>query len=213
MNDEIWRSFDALADRLGLALRRRALRDELQSHYAEPHRAYHTLAHIEEIRAHFVPARGLARDADLVEFALWAHDVIYDPRRDDNERRSAEWARRSLLDGGFSSARAMEAHALVIATAHSSPPVDGDAQLLCDVDLTVLGAPPERFDSYERAIRREYSWVPEPIFRARRLEILTRFLARPTIYATAWFRDLFEAPARANLTRSAAALHAALASD
>ena len=100
----------------------------------------------------------------------------------------------------------MDAHALVIATTHASPPTDGDAQLLCDVDLAILGAPPLRFDAYELEIRREYSWVPEPVFRVRRAALLARFLERPTLYSTAWFRELFEDQARQNVERSVAAL-------
>jgi predicted metal-dependent HD superfamily phosphohydrolase len=197
----------------GTAAGRRAIRYDLRSRYGEPPRAYHTLRHIAEWLAHFTPARARARDADLVEFALWAHDVIYDPRRDDNERRSAEWAQRALLDGGLPRARAKEAHALVTATAHLAPPVEGDAQLTCDVDLAILGAPQERFEAYEREIRREYSWVPEPVFRTRRAEILERFLARPYLYGTAWFRELHEAQARSNLERSLAELRASEPGD
>lgn len=179
-----------------------AMRDELFGKYSEPHRAYHTLEHIAECLEVFAAMRALAADADLVEFAIWAHDIIYDTHRDDNERLSAEWARRALLDAGLPSARAAQAHALVIATAHVAPPADADSQLLVDVDLAILGASRKRFEEYERAIRREYSWVPEQVFRTRRTEILERFLQRPTIYTSAWCRERFESAARENIERS-----------
>jgi len=199
-------AFHELTARLGFAPRAAALWSDLRARYTEPHRAYHTLSHIAECLAQLRSARMLARDADLVEFALWAHDVIYDPRRDDNERRSAEWAKRALLDGGRTSDYALRAYALVVATSHDGLPSDADAQLLCDVDLAVLGAPRARFDEYEAQIRVEYAWVPEPLFRSRRAEVIERFLARASIYGTAHFRQTIEAAARSNLQRSLEAL-------
>ena len=137
---ELRQRFVALAARLGFAPRAAALWSDLSARYGEPHRAYHRLPHLGECLAQLERVRSLASDADLVEFALWAHDVIYDPRRDDNERRSAEWARRSLLDGGRTSDYALRAHALIVATRHAALAADEDARLLCDIDLAVLGA-------------------------------------------------------------------------
>ena len=73
---------------------------------------------------------------------------------------------------------------------------------MIDVDLAILGTPAERFDEYERQVRDEYSWVPGFLFRRKRREILTAFLARPHVYNTERFRVRYEAVARANLARS-----------
>jgi predicted metal-dependent HD superfamily phosphohydrolase len=198
--------FRVLCGRLGSPARADAVFTELSAHYGASARRYHTLGHIVDCLNVAAEFRGLAVDADLVEFALWAHDVIYDPMRSDNERLSAEWARRTLLDLGAPMAFATEAHAMVIATSHSATPSSGDAQLVCDVDLSILAASPARFDAYELAIREEYAWVPAPIFRNRRAQILEQFLARPTIYSTPAFHGRHEAAARSNLTRSLAVL-------
>ena len=77
-----------------------------------------------------------------------------------------------------------------------------DAALLIDVDLSIFGAPAQRFDEYERQVRREYSWVPGFLFRVRRRKILEAFLFRPKIYQTERFRESLEERARANLQRS-----------
>lgn len=204
----IRQAFVALAGRLGFAPRTDTLWSELHVRYTEPHRAYHTLQHIAECLVQFERVRALAHDADLVEFALWAHDVIYEPQRDDNERRSAEWARRVLLDAGRSSEVALHAHALVIATQHDAMSTDDDARLLCDIDLAVLGAERARFDEYEAQVREEFAWVSEPVFRVRRAELIERFRARSSIYGTAHFRQTLEGAARSNLERSLRALRA-----
>lgn len=78
--------------------------------------------------------------------------------------------------------------------------------MLVDIDLSILGAAPERFDAYELEIRAEYAWVPEVLFRATRRKILAEFLQQPSIYSTIEFRQNLEASARANLARSLPAL-------
>jgi predicted metal-dependent HD superfamily phosphohydrolase len=203
---ELKARFRVLCGRLGSAARADAVFAELSAHYGAASRRYHTMGHIADCLAVLSDARVLAFDADLVEFALWAHDVIYDSRRSDNERLSAEWTRRALIDLSAPMTFAHDAYALVIATTHAAAPAAGDAQLVCDIDLTILGASVERFDAYEIAIREEYAWVPDPIFRTRRAEIVEQFLARPAIYATPTFRDMYETAARSNLTRSLAVL-------
>jgi predicted metal-dependent HD superfamily phosphohydrolase len=43
--------------------------------------------------------------------------------------------------------------------------------------------------------------VPEPVYRGARAEILAGFQRRRSIYQTDFFRQRYEAPARANLAR------------
>ena len=95
---------------------------------------------------------------------------------------------------------------MILATKHDAIPEDGDARLLVDIDLAILGSAPGRFDAYERQIREEYAWVPEADFRAGRARLLRSLLDRPRIYATDWFHDRLEEKARANLERSLRAL-------
>ena len=74
------------------------------------------------------------------------------------------------------------------------------------MDLAILGAEPAIFDAYEKAVRLEYGWVEEPMWRAGRSAVLKTFLARPRIFHTAEFQKRFEAQARHNIQRSLAAL-------
>ena len=76
------------------------------------------------------------------------------------------------------------------------------------MDLSILGAGPDEFDAYERAIRREYSWVAEPAWRAGRAAVLRRFMERDRIFFSEEFRSRFEESARRNIARSLAALDA-----
>lgn len=170
--------------------------------WSEPHRHYHTLQHLGECLAHLDGAREHAQRPAEASLALWFHDAVYDPRRHDNEQRSADWARDSLLDAGVPRDTAHRVQALVLATRHDAPAGAGDAQLVVDSDLAILGAARERFDEYGRQVRLEYAHLAEADYRAGRANILHGLLARPLLYATDFFRSRFEARARENLARS-----------
>jgi predicted metal-dependent HD superfamily phosphohydrolase len=182
------------------------LLEELLGAYAEPHRHYHTEQHLEECFKTLAPAAFLARHLGEIELALWFHDAIYDTQAHDNEAASAGWAETTLRSAGVEAAAVARVRDLVLATKHDAVPSDEDAKLLVDVDLSILGADPDRFDEYERQVRMEYAWVPEELFRPARRAVLASFLERPTIYGTRWFNERLEVGARGNLGRSLAAL-------
>jgi predicted metal-dependent HD superfamily phosphohydrolase len=180
--------------------------DELLRGWSEPHRAYHGPHHLRDCLAQLdgSPAAGRARD--LAEAALWYHDVVYRPGAADNEARSAELARSALARGGAPQATADEIARLVQLTDHAAPPGEPVGELVCDVDLSILGRPAEEFDEYERQIREEYRHVPDPLYRAGRAHMLKTFLSRDPLFRTDHFRHRYETAARHNLRRSLASL-------
>ena len=66
----------------------------LASRYSEPHRFYHNALHIEECLAEFSAFRSKAGNPIALEFSIWFHDAIYEPRERDNEEQSAALAAR-----------------------------------------------------------------------------------------------------------------------
>lgn len=173
--------------------------DRLLARYREPHRAYHTVQHLEECLALLDELRDLAREPAVVELALWYHDAVYQPRRSDNEQASADLARADLEAAGAPSRLTEAVTAMILATTHQATPPPGDPEILVDIDLAILGAEPSRFAEYERQIRREYAWVPGFLFRQKRTELLEGFLARPQIYRTPMMHTRLEERARRNL--------------
>jgi predicted metal-dependent HD superfamily phosphohydrolase len=187
------------------------LKNELAALYQAADRHYHGLAHIEAMLALAAEYRHLLHDPEAVEAAIWFHDAIYDSRAKDNEAKSAELAEKRLA-GRVNPHRLARIAAMINATAtHQLPPFRdenalNDAALLLDMDLAILGAGPAIFNAYEKAVRLEYGWLEEPMWRAGRAAVLKSFLARPRIFNTQIFRDRFEARARKNLSRSLEAL-------
>jgi len=180
--------------------------ERINSAYSEPHRCYHTAAHIEACLREFDSVRTLAQSEAEVEVALWFHDVIYVPRASDNERRSADMASQFLASAGVPPAVCARVHSHVMATVHNAEPIDPDARLLVDVDLSILGQGTEPYDRFERAVREEYKWVPWFLYRRKRGDILRSFLEREFIYCTEPFRRRYELAARVNLERAISAL-------
>src|SRR3954454_9679879 len=70
-----------------------------------------------------------------------------------------------------------------------------DMALFLDMDLSILGAAPADFDTYEAGVRHEYREVADTAFRHGRADILEGFLAREYLYFSNWGRALFEAAA------------------
>jgi len=180
--------------------------ERLVACYNEPHRSYHTLQHLAECIERLAVSLETAEQPGEVEVALWFHDAIYAVRRHDNEQQSANWAKAACLAGGASSEAAGRVFDLVMATRHSALPETPDERLLVDVDLSILGAAPARFDEYERQVEEEYAWVPRWLFRRKRRAVLREFLDRSTIFTTERVREHLEARARENLQRSLARL-------
>jgi len=179
---------------------------QLAAAYAEPDRTYHNTAHVQHCLAALDQARSLADRPDEVEAALWFHDAVYVSWRSDNERRSALLGEAALASAGVGPAASHRVAALILATSHHVLETEQDAQLICDVDLAILGAPAPEFDQFERAIRREYRWVPDVLYRRSRSAVFRGFLLRASIYQTAEFRTRYEERARQNLERLLTAL-------
>jgi len=198
--------WDELLTRLSGRLPERDVFVRLVSAYSEPRRRYHNLDHIRHCLAEFDRASTVAENPDPVEFAIWLHDAVYDPKGTANEEKSALWAVEILKEAGCPDRTREHVSHLILATKHSGAPADRDSELIADIDLAILGQPPEVFDLYEESIRAEYSWVPVPMYAAARSRVLQRFFNRPRLYFTSHFEGLYAAQARGNLIRALAAL-------
>jgi predicted metal-dependent HD superfamily phosphohydrolase len=175
--------------------------------YAEPHRAYHTAAHIAEVLGWYDQVADEVgwRDPAAVYLAALFHDAVYDPLAKDNEARSVELARR-LAAGACTPAQLDRSVELILLTARHGAvdpaALDADAAHFLDCDTAILGAAPDAFDAYDAAVAIEYRQVPEAMYRAGRRAFLTAMLARPRIFSSDLFHARLDAAARQNLARA-----------
>jgi len=178
------------------------LSDELRELYGQAHRHYHTLRHVEECLSEFTEVFADCNDPMAVEMALWYHDIVYEPTSSDNERMSANKATFDCARLGIENPIFVTTVVnLVLATKHALA-CTGDAAVVADIDLVILGSPWERFSEYEQQIRQEYAHVSEKDFVAGRSHILDGFMRRPRIYQTNMFLGRYEKKARGNIARS-----------
>jgi predicted metal-dependent HD superfamily phosphohydrolase len=175
--------------------------------YSSKGRFYHTLAHIGQVLkvVNLLNTSGdslLPGDSYLaLNLAAWFHDVVYDPRRDDNEAQSVAWMESALHPLGIPENINRAASNLIMATrSHSASSDDLLSQVLLDADLSILGAPPKIYAQYASAIRQEYAYVPDDAYRVGRRTVLERFSARLQIFSTPFAFANLEKQARANLT-------------
>lgn len=180
--------------------------ETISAAYAEPHRHYHGTGHIAHCLQEFDVAKALFEHPREVELAIWFHDVVYDPKAADNEARSAARAVDMLteLEAPHSSIQMVEY--FILSTRHLEQPPSPDARLLLDIDLSTLGQSRREYDFYESAIRSEYAWVPEGVYRNARRQILQGFIRRPRIFLSDFFFAKYESKARENIARALAAL-------
>lgn len=188
----------------------RAVGLDLLARYAQSHRHYHTARHLGEVLAMVAQLAPEARDPDAVRLAAWFHDVVYTiggPPGVSNEEASAQFAQRTLSELGVPAPRISEVARLVRLTqTHRPGPGDRNGAVLCDADLAILGAAPERYRQYAGEVRREYAAIPEEDFRHGRVAILRSLLDGPALFHTTVARERYEARARANLAAEIEAL-------
>jgi predicted metal-dependent HD superfamily phosphohydrolase len=181
--------------------------EDLLRRYAEPHRRYHTVAHLAEVLARIDELATGREDLYLVRLAAWFHDAVYavPAGQVTNEEASARLAIRTLTRVGLEQEDLTQVARLVRLTETHIPGArDPEGQLLCDADLAILAAEPDAYDRYVEQIREEYASVPEEQFLSGRLRVLSAFADRE-LFRTQKGRRLTSA-ARANLEREMQAL-------
>lgn len=172
----------------------------LQEKYSEEHRFYHNLSHVKMLFSLLESYHGEIQNLAVVRFSIWFHDVIYDPKKNDNEEKSARLAADWLTELHVETSAIKLVGNMILATkAHGGDGLSEDTRLFLDLDLAILGATEDIYRHYSQAIRAEYAWVPKPAYGEGRTRVLQSFLSREKIYATDEIRNKYEEQARKNI--------------
>jgi len=183
------------------------LRDQLLAAY-QTGRGYHDVRHLTEVLHRIAEIDAHAGDELIL--AAWFHDAVYDGDRDD-EDRSAFLAETELAGTGVD---ATEVARLVRLTASHAPADDDLAgQALCDADLGILAASPERYAEYAAGVRADYAHIDDEGFREGRLAVLEDLLGRDRLFHTDYARRMWEPLARQNLAAEIDSLQATMAAS
>jgi pantetheine-phosphate adenylyltransferase len=154
-----------------------ALVGQLAHRWSERHRSWHGPTHLLSLFRRF-EAEPDGREREILLLAALYHDVIYDPRRADNEEASAALLLSHANDPSHPVvARTAE---LIIATKWAEPPADALTWNFWEADCRPLATdlPVGERLAYERAIFREYQWAPWPMYQTKRAEFLLEWSRR-----------------------------------
>jgi len=174
--------------------------NSIVEHYSAKNRPYHNLSHIQSLLSLSESLPDKIQNRGAFYFAIWFHDLIYDTKRSDNEEKSAEFAVEALAGLGVPEQTIGITREMILATKHHrADDLSWDMEAFLDLDTSILGAPEEIYKEYSRAIREEYSWVPDFLYRKGRMKVLNDFLGRARIYNTEEIMAKYETQARHNI--------------
>lgn len=174
MNED--RKFEAVISRLADITGNEAGAKKWMNMWLEPHRYYHNFSHFIDL-CNKVPDH----TREDIFLAITFHDIIYDPRRADNEERSAEFFLSEMTDEFKKNNEQLvdDVFKAIMDTKHQEPPKSKLGEILCKADMSIL------FDSdlnelvnYEIGISKEYQLYPYDLYREGRVHFLKKWVDR-----------------------------------
>lgn len=175
--------------------------EEVLKHYNDRSRHYHSMQHLENMFSDLNEVRSNIRDWNAIIIALVYHDIIYKPLSGTNEEESASLASRRLHHINVPAEKIEKIEHLILATKKHIGSADDDVNYFLDADLAIFGKGPDLYDDYATAVRREFSIVPDFVYKPGRKKVLNHFLSMHPIFKTDFFRNRFAEQAKINLER------------
>lgn len=172
--------------------------NEVLDMYDEPHRHYHTTAHLHKMLS-TAKARGIVLGDEQV-VAVWFHDCVYrvpaDPD-ESNEDASAKVAVEFMREAGLSERFIWTVESIILATQDHVPRLQVSREVI-DLDLWELAT--EDFQTNAPLIRMEFEHLSEEQWREGRVKWIRSMLGRERIFVSEHATEEMEAAARRNLT-------------
>lgn len=172
---------------------------EIEKSHTTTNRLYHNLSHLEYMMDRAIKYKDNLIDPYTVLFSIFYHDIVYDPKRKDNEERSACIARDRLKRLGVPTDKELKCHNQILATKDHNDNIDNDTKYFLDFDLAIMGDTPKNYQDYKKKIREEYSLYPDFLYRKGRKKALQNFLDMKRIFKTEVFYNNYEQQAKENI--------------
>lgn len=137
--------------------------------YRQPHRHYHTLNHIVDVLG-YIDQQGELENDVLFLTAVF-HDVVYQPKANDNEQQSADYFKQ-VYNGG--SDMAQQVIQIILDTQHHKAS-NSLSQLFQQADLAIFDKPFDALLAYEHQIFKEFEFVDWKTYQTERVKVLEQF--------------------------------------
>lgn len=181
-----------------------SLGDELLQRWSAPGRYYHDLRHLHEA---LTALDSLGSPTQIEYLAIWFHDSVYANQPSVDERKSAELATRRLTDELPPPDIAEICRLILLTATHQVDSNDDSGARVCDADLAILGASPNRYRESVADLRREHANVPDGEWRRLRQQVLAAHLQAASPFHTSTAVRLWQAQAHRNLCEESTALN------
>ncbi len=174
--------------------------------YSQEHRHYHTLSHVSTMLDLLDEQRENVQHADAVELAIWFHDVVYDPRRNDNETESGRMFSHFSNELKLNRNICTHVQTMIDATIGHKLPTGLNqeeirtAAFFLDCDLHILSTEAAVYNRYAHDIRKEYNHFDDDTYRKGRISVLQTLVSRDKLYFSLGSSSQ-ETAARANMLR------------
>lgn len=178
----------------------------LRRHYQEPHRYYHTLAHLSHCLRELDIARDHVTEFSATEMAIWFHDIIYHYGARDNEILSVDFFRH-LAAPTMQPLFIDRVSEFIIATQHTGAAQDASVAFVVDIDLSGFGLPWEDYLADSDALRHEAFGVSDEHYYQGKLRFLSELQRWPSLFQSPFFRNRLEFTAQCNIARYTENLH------
>ncbi|XP_073999229.1 uncharacterized protein [Rhodnius prolixus] len=185
--------------------------DKIVANLSQSQRKYHNLELLQFKLYLYQSVKHLIQNTQSMEYALFFSYYEYDPRSADSYLKNIEHFKQFALDCcvPLESKLVCEVVSLLECTSshmteeHMTAGVVGklDKHYFLDLDMSVLGSPPEEYQSYAERVRLEYGFFDKSAYNSLRVKVLQSFLQIPNIFATEEFRSRFEDQARKNIQK------------
>lgn len=179
--------------------------DDVVKRYSVRSRYYHNMMHIMGMASLWDTFKDSLEKQDEVFLAIIYHDIVYNPKRSDNEQKSAEFFLKKVVPLiKISQESYLNIFALILATKHNDEfdkiiNTNKDMQYLLDFDLETLGTRhKDTYEWYRTGVRKEYKMYSDEQYKTGRKAALESFLKRKQLYFTKDFKKI-EKNARKNL--------------
>lgn len=175
--------------------------DEIEQHYTDKKRHYHTLEHLNKLFDHLSEVKNEIQHWHILLFSLFYHDIIYNTLKSDNEEKSAALAVKRLTQLGIADSEIRLCSHQILATKSHQLSDNTDTNYFTDADLSILGQNWETYSNYMQQVRKEYAIYPDFIYKKGRKKVVHHFLAMENIYKTTYFQVKLEQQANQNLQK------------
>ncbi len=174
---------------------------DIEKRHSSKQRHYHSLNHLESVLLELLPLKKEINNWDVILFALYYHDIIYNSLKSNNEKKSADHAKIKLNELSISIAEIDLCKQHILATKLHQLQPDNDTNLFTDADLSILGFDWETYEIYFKNVRKEYVLFPDFIYRKGRAKMINHFLEMNRIFKTDYFYNKYEIQAKKNLQK------------